>query len=104
MPVGEWRHAWVVALVWAMSTLSALGQVQWSVDTTQIQWGEPLQLTAEWLLSMDELQSGVADASAWPAWTDTTSAGLEVLSSSPIDTLQPLWNLDKTSCSGKRGP
>lgn len=87
MPGDKSRHAWVVALVWAMSTFSALGQVQWAVDTTQIQWGEPLQLTAEWLLSMDELQSGVADSNAWPAWTDTTTAGLEVLSSSPIDTL-----------------
>ena len=87
MPVGEWRHAWLVTLVWAMPTLSVLGQVQWSVDTTQIRWGEPVQLTAEWLLSMDELQSGLADASAWPTWKDTTSAGLEILSSSPIDTM-----------------
>ena len=87
MPVGERRYAWLVTLVWAMPTLSVLGQVQWSVDTTQIRWGEPVQLTAEWLLSMDELQSGLADASAWPTWKDTTSAGLEILSSSPIDTM-----------------
>ena len=102
MPVGEWRHAWLVALVWATSTLSVLGQVR-GLWTPPNSMGEPLQFTAEWLLSMDELQSGMADASAWPAWTDTTSAGLKFSLPPPLTPLQHPWHLDKTSCFEKRG-
>lgn len=75
------------AALWLLCTLPAWAQVEWSVDTTQIQWGETLTLTADWLLSMEDLQNGVADSTAWPAWTDTTSSGFEIVSSSPVDTL-----------------
>ena len=81
------RHHCLHALVLVLISLSLQGQVQWSVDTTQIQWGEPLQLTAEWFLSMEELQSGVADSMSWPMWQDTTTSGFEILASSPIDTI-----------------
>ena len=67
--------------------LASAAQVSWSVDTTQIQWGEPLTLTAEWALTLEALQAGVAQDEAWPNWTDTTSSGFEVLSSTPVDTL-----------------
>lgn len=77
---------------WTTGALVALvgttwSQVEWSLDTSRIQWGERLTLTADWLLTAEELGSGVADSSAWPAWTDTTAGGLEVLASSPLDTL-----------------
>ena len=71
---------------WALH-LAVIAQVSWSVDTTQIQWGEPLTLTAEWSLTLEALQEGVANEEAWPNWTDTTSSGFEVLSSTPLDTL-----------------
>ena len=67
--------------------LAAAAQVSWSVDTTQIQWGEPLTLTVDWALTLEALQEGVARDEAWPNWTDTTSSGFEVLSSTPVDTL-----------------
>ena len=82
-PRGRFLLAWVALGL----SVSSHSQVSWSVDTTQIQWGEPVQLTAEWLLTMTDLQSGVADADAWPAWTDTTNAGLEILATSQVDTL-----------------
>ena len=82
-PRGRFLLAWVALGL----SVSSHSQVSWSVDTTQIQWGEPVQLTAEWLLTMTDLQSGVADADAWPAWTDTTNAGLEILTTSQVDTL-----------------
>ena len=49
--------------------------------------GEPITLTAEWALTLEALQEGVANEEAWPNWTDTTSSGFEVLSSTPMDTL-----------------
>ena len=76
----------VFSAVWCVPS-SALGQVEWALDTTRIQWGEPLTLTAEWKLTMEEFNDGVADSSAWPMWTDTTNGGLEVLSQLPVDTL-----------------
>ena len=76
------------ACLMAMLTVAtAWSQVEWSVDTTRIQWGEPLTLTAEWMLTLEELNSGVADPSGWPAWTDTTEGGFEVLATLPTDTL-----------------
>ena len=36
---------------------------------------------------LEALQKGVANEEAWPNWTDTTSSGFEVLSSTPMDTL-----------------
>jgi len=68
--------------------LTATAQVEWSVDTNRIQWGEPLELTASWVLSLEALSAGEADSSSWPAWTDTTDGGFEVLASLPVDTLQ----------------
>ena len=38
-------------------------------------------------LTLEELNAGVADSAAWPAWTDTTAGGLEVLAESSLDTL-----------------
>jgi hypothetical protein len=63
------------------------GQVEWRADTTTLQWGERMTLTAEWLLTIEELTNGVADSTAWPAWSDTTAGGFEILSTSAIDTL-----------------
>ena len=73
----------------AMLALPCLGwgQVSLQPDTTTLQWGERVQLTANWLLTLEELNSGVADSAAWPAWTDTTAGGLEVLAESDLDTL-----------------
>ena len=73
----------------AMLALPCLGwgQVSLQPDTTTLQWGERVQLTANWLLTLEELNSGVADSAAWPAWTDTTAGGLEVLAQSDLDTL-----------------
>lgn len=62
-------------------------QVSLQPDTTAMQWGERVQLTASWLLTLEELNTGVADSAAWPAWTDTTAGGLEVLAESDLDTL-----------------
>ena len=81
-----WRAAMAMLAGCALHLASA-AQVSWSVDTTQIQWGEPLTLTAEWALTLEALQEGVARDEAWPNWTDTTSSGFEVLSSTPVDTL-----------------
>ena len=44
-------------------------------------------MTANWLLTLEELNAGVADSAAWPAWADTTAGGLEVLAESGLDTL-----------------
>lgn len=63
------------------------GQIEWRADTTTLQWGERMTLTAEWLLTIEELTSGVADSTSWPAWSDTTAGGFEILSSSAVDTL-----------------
>ncbi|MGB1347759.1 MAG: hypothetical protein ACPH1A_02210 [Flavobacteriales bacterium] len=63
------------------------GQVSLQPDTTTLQWGERVQLTANWLLTLEELNAGVADSVAWPAWADTTAGGLEVLAESDLDTL-----------------
>lgn len=81
-----WRPALTLLLGWVLH-LGAAAQVSWSVDTTQIQWGEPLTLTADWMLSLESMQEGLANEEAWPNWTDTTSSGFEVLSSTPVDTL-----------------
>ena len=81
-----WRSAMAMLAGWALH-VALVAQVSWSVDTTQIQWGEPLTLTAEWALTLEALQEGVANEKAWPNWTDTTSSGFEVLSSTPVDTL-----------------
>ena len=81
-----WIRALCASSLWLMQC-ALVAQVSWSVDTTQIQWGEPLTLTAEWLLTVDELSSGEADSSAWPVWRDTTNSGFEILDESPIDTL-----------------
>ena len=62
-------------------------QVSLRPDTTALRWGERVQLTANWLLTLEELNAGVADSAAWPAWTDTTAGGLEVLAESSLDTL-----------------
>ena len=78
---------WVALLFGLVLRTTALGQVSWSLDTTQIQWGEPAVLTAEWLLSVKDLTSGVAAPEQWPAWKDTIVDGLEVLESSAVDTL-----------------
>lgn len=80
------RSAMATLAGWALP-LAMTAQVSWSVDTTQIQWGEPLTLTAEWTLTLEAFQTGVANEEAWPNWTDTTSAGFEILSSTPVDTL-----------------
>ena len=82
----QWRSAMAMLAGWALP-LAMTAQVLWSVDTTQIQWGEPLTLTAEWTLTLEAFQTGVANEEAWPNWTDTTSAGFEILSSTPVDTL-----------------
>ena len=82
----HWRSTMAVLVGWALH-LAVIAQVSWSVDTTQIQWGEPLTLTAEWALTLEALQEGLANEEAWPNWTDTTSSGFEVLSSTPLDTL-----------------
>ena len=73
----------------AMLALPCLGwgQVSLQADTTTLQWGERVQLTANWLLTLEELNAGVADSAAWPAWSDTTAGGLEVLAESDLDTL-----------------
>lgn len=73
----------------AMLALPCLGwgQVSLQPDTTTLQWGERVQLTANWLLTLEELNAGVADSAAWPAWADTTAGGLEVLAESDLDTL-----------------
>ena len=73
----------------AMLALPCLGwgQVSLQPDTTTLQWGERVQLTANWLLTLEELNAGVADSAAWPAWTDTAAGGLEVLAESDLDTL-----------------
>ena len=73
----------------AMLALPCLGwgQVSLQPDTTTLQWGERVQLTANWLLTLEELNAGVADSAAWPAWSDTTAGGLEVLAESDLDTL-----------------
>lgn len=81
-----WQKVAMWGLGWTLH-VSVAAQVKWSADTTQIQWGEPLTLTAEWMLSLESLQEGMADESAWPNWTDTTTSGFEVLSSTPIDTV-----------------
>jgi hypothetical protein len=83
-PEAKITAACVVAMLTAATTWS---QVEWSVDTTRIQWGEPLTLTAEWMLTLEELNSGVAAPSSWPAWTDTTDGGFEVLATLPTDTM-----------------
>lgn len=82
----QWRLAMATLAGWALH-VALVAQVSWSVDTTQIQWGEPLTLTAEWALTLEALQEGVANEEAWPNWTDTTSSGFEILSSTPVDTL-----------------
>jgi len=82
----QWRSALAMLAGWAVH-VALVAQVSWSVDTTQIQWGEPITLTAEWALTLEALQEGVANEEAWPNWTDTTSSGFEVLSSTPMDTL-----------------
>ena len=78
---------WAILACWAALSSAVIGQVSWSLDTTQIQWGEPVFLTAEWLLSVEDLTRGVAAPDQWPAWKDTTDGGLEILSSSAVDTL-----------------
>ena len=69
------------------SSFASLSQVSLQPDTTALRWGERVQLTANWLLTLEELNAGVADSAAWPAWTDTTAGGLEVLAESDFDTL-----------------
>ena len=73
----------------AMLALPCLGwgQVSLQPDTTTLQWGERVQLTANWLLTLEELNAGVADSASWPAWSDTTAGGLEVLAESDLDTM-----------------
>lgn len=82
----NWKH---FAFILGTMTcgMQTQAQVTWSVDTTRIQWGEPLTLTAEWVLTVQDFGAGVADSAAWPAWTDTVAGGFEMLSSSPVDTL-----------------
>ena len=50
---------------WAVH-VALVAQVSWSVDTTQIQWGEPITLTAEWALTLEALQEGVANEEPGP--------------------------------------
>ena len=69
------------------SSFASRSQVSLQPDTTALRWGERVQLTANWLLTLEELNAGVADSAAWPAWTDTTAGGLEVLAESDFDTL-----------------
>jgi hypothetical protein len=76
-----------VAMALMLTASAGWSQVEWFVDTTRIQWGEPVTLTAEWVLTLDELNSGLADSAAWPAWTDTTQGGFEVLETTLTDTL-----------------
>jgi hypothetical protein len=73
---------------WAGLALASAAQVEWSLDTNRIQWGEPMELTASWLLSLEDWSAGEADSASWPAWTDTTNGGFEVLASLPFDTLK----------------
>ena len=82
----QWRPALALLAGWVLH-LSLSAQVSWSLDTTQIQWGEPLTLTAEWALTLESLNEGMANEEAWPNWTDTTTSGLEILSSTSVDTL-----------------
>lgn len=82
----NWTHLGLILGTMACG-MPTQAQVTWSVDTTRIQWGEPLTLTAEWVLTVQDFGAGVADSAAWPAWTDTVAGGFEVLSSSPVDTL-----------------
>ena len=81
----------ICAAVWVCGMLvlpfQGWSQVSLQPDTTALQWGERVQLTANWLLTLEELNAGVADSAAWPAWTDTTAGGLEVLAESSLDTL-----------------
>ena len=76
---------WVCGMI--VLPFQGWSQVSLQPDTTALRWGERVQLTANWLLTLDELNAGVADSAAWPAWTDTTAGGLEVLAESSLDTL-----------------
>lgn len=69
------------------ATSSMLGQLELRVDTAKIQWGEPIQLTAEWLLQANELSAGLGAPSQWPNWADSIPNGFEVLDASPLDTI-----------------
>ena len=63
--------------------------------TTTLQWGERVQLTANWLLTLEELNAGVADSAAWPL-TDTTAGGLKCWLKATLTPCPPLWALQAT--------
>ena len=83
----DWRHLLAAPLMALFTCLHGWAQVEWSVDTAKIQWGEPMTLSVNWTMTMAQLKSGMADSTAWPAWTDTTTGGFEILSDLPLDTL-----------------
>ena len=55
-------------------------------DTGRIAWGERATLTLRLGLELGENSTG------WPVWEDTIPGGLEILSSSKIDTILPQKN------------
>ena len=70
---------WMLALGTIFCALASDAQVSWSVDNTEIQWGERVILTANWTLSDDEQARGLGAPESWPAWSDTTAGGFEIL-------------------------
>ena len=77
MDVGAWDN---------LCALASDAQVSWSVDNTEIQWGERVILTANWTLSDDEQAQGLGAPESWPAWSDTTAGGFEILRHGDIST------------------
>jgi hypothetical protein len=76
------KWAWMVPGLWIPS---AWGQISLSADTNRIQWGERVEIVADWELTLEALHALPIDP--WGSWEDSLRTTMDVLASTPLDTL-----------------
>lgn len=64
---------------------AAWGQISLSVDTNRIQWGERVEIVADWELTLEAMHALPLDP--WGSWEDSLRTAMDVLASTPLDTL-----------------
>lgn len=76
------KWTWIVLGLWIPS---AWGQITLSADTSRIQWGERVEIVAGWELTLEAMHALPLDP--WGAWEDSLRTAMDVVSSTPLDTL-----------------
>ena len=76
------KWTWIVLGLWIPS---AWGQITLSADTSRIQWGERVEIVADWELTLEAMHALPLDP--WGAWEDSLRTAMDVVSSTPLDTL-----------------